>query len=468
MSGIFSSHRPLKPVLLATFLAAWTSGAASLKPASHAGKTSTGEERWMAAARKTAAWLERCAVKDKDGLSWPAVPSEPATGEIDLYSGNAGMVLFFLELWKATNDEHHRAVLNDAANSLLARLPRKIEESFDAGLYTGVAGVGFVLEEVYRDSHEHRFREGARRCLDAILMHQQLEGQGVHWNGVTDIISGSAGTGLFLLYCAQRMNHLKALETACRAGDRLIELGIPENGGLKWRMDAEFPRLMPNFSHGTAGVGYFLASLYLETRKQPYLDAALKAARYLISIADTSDDQCRIFHSEPDRKDLFYFGWCHGPAGTARLFLRLFEATGDQEWLSFVDACVRTLEQSGIPQQRPPGFWNNVSQCCGNAGVAEFFLRVFEWRGEERHLAFAERMAVDLLSRAQEVEDGLCWPQAEHRVRPEWVVAQTGFMQGAAGIGLLFIHLDAEADKRAPPRPFPDSPFPRQRTAIEK
>ena len=47
---------------------------------------------------------------------------------------------------------------------------------------------------------------------------------------------------------------------------RLIALGKQEAGGLKWAMSPRFPRLMPNFSHGTAGIAYFLATLYSETK----------------------------------------------------------------------------------------------------------------------------------------------------------------------------------------------------------
>ena len=51
---------------------------------------------------------------------------------------------------------------------------------------------------------------------------------------------------------------------------------------------------------------------------------------------------------------------------------------------------------------------------------------------------------------------GLRWVQAEHRVRPELLVAQTGYMQGAAGIGMWLLRLDAAEHKprhfRALPR----------------
>src|SRR5207253_5943577 len=126
--------------------------------------------------------------------------------------------------------------------------------------------------------------------------------------------------------------------------------------------------------HGTAGNAYFLASLYLETKDRAFLEAALAGASYLKAVAKTQGDVCLVFHHEPEGEDLFYLGWCHGPTGTARLFYRLYQATGDREWLDWVKRSARAILASGIPEKRPPGFWNNVSQCCGSAGVAEFFL----------------------------------------------------------------------------------------------
>ena len=68
-------------------------------------------------------------------------------------------------------------------------------------------------------------------------------------------------------------------------------------------------------------------------------------------------------------------------------------------------------------------------------------------------------MTDDLLSRATRDDKGARWVQAEHRVRPELLVAQTGYMQGAAGIGMWLLRLDAQQRKRAPFVRFPDSPW---------
>jgi lantibiotic modifying enzyme len=220
---------------------------------------------------------------------------------------------------------------------------------------------------------------------------------------------------------------------------------------------------VPNFSDGTAGVVYFLATLYRETRRPELPAAALEGGKYLRAIAETSganDEGCLILHVEPDNPNLYYLGWCHGPAGTARTFYRLHQATGDAAWLDWAKRGAKSLLASGIPERQTPGFWNNVGQCCGSAGVGEFFLGLHKLGGEQPYLDFAHRLAADLLARATPTPgDGLKWIHAEHRIRPEYAYAQTGYMQGAAGIGLFLLHLDALEKKRAWTFSLPDSPW---------
>jgi lantibiotic modifying enzyme len=216
---------------------------------------------------------------------------------------------------------------------------------------------------------------------------------------------------------------------------------------------------MPNFSHGTAGVAYFLASLYAETKKKEFLDAALAGASYLKSIANTSGDGCLIFHNEPDGKDMYYLGWCHGPVGTARLFYRLYQVTGDKAWMEWTEKSARSVMASGIPEKQTPGFWNNVSVCCGSAGVAEFFLNLHRVTLNSKYLDYAKRVTAQILAKGTRDESGLRWVQAEHRIKPELLIAQTGYNQGAAGIGMWLLHLDAFQNGKKSWISLPDSPF---------
>jgi len=412
---------------------------------------------YLEAALEAATWIRSSEVRGPEGASWPAVPSDPQPVSLDLYSGVPGIVLFFVQAFHSTRNP---AYLDDArrgADHLMANMAG-VKGS---GLYEGLSGTAFALEETFKASKDERYWRGFLACLDRIGSGAAEIGNGIEWSPTTDIISGNAGTGLFLLYAFRETGDRAWLDLASRAGTRLVEIGRPESDGLQWAMDPEFPRLMPNFSHGTAGIAYFLAALYKETRRKEFLDAAVAGAKYLLSIAETEGASCLIFHDEPDNMGLYYLGWCHGPVGTARLFFLLSETTGDASWLAWVRKSANGLVQSGIPEQETPGFWNNAGVCCGLAGVGEFFLDLYRELGDKAYLDFSKRVAARLLAKATVVDGRMFWVQAEHRTRPDYLFAQTGYMQGAAGIGTYLLRLAAAGRAKAARIVFPDTPFER-------
>lgn len=402
-----------------------------------------------------ARWIRGSAVQTEDGITWPAVPGDAETINNTLYSGTPGVILFFLEAFHETGDKSYLEDARMGADYLLSTLEREK----GAGLYVGVSGIGYCLEETYKATKELSYRQGVVRCLDYLKEWAEEKENGIQWGETTDIISGNAGAGLFLLYLAEEWADESVLAIARQVGERLLGVGIPAEGGIKWAMNPQYPRLMPNFSHGTAGIAYFLASLYRKTGEQKYLDGALAGARYLQSVAKTDNDVCLIFHHEPEGEDLFYLGWCHGPVGTARLFYRLFQITKKQEWMEWVEKGARGVLESGIPDQEVPGFWNNVGVCCGSAGVAEFFLSLFQVMEKQEYLDFARRLTEQIRNKSTRDENGIRWIQAEHRTRPDFLQAQTNLMQGAAGIGLWLLRMGEFESGKQPRIVLPDNPF---------
>jgi lantibiotic modifying enzyme len=397
------------------------------------------------AALEAARWVRSTAVRTGHGPAWPADPADGKTVNSGLYNGVSGTLLLFLEAHRATRE---KAYLDDAragADYLL----RSLEGEKQSGLYVGLAGVGFALQEAFKATGEARYRDGARRCLALLAARAKRAGKGVGWNESTDVISGTAGIGLFLLYAARELKDEPARKLATQAGERLVELGRPAPGGLKWPMRPGFDRLMPNFSHGTAGVAYFLASLYQETKHKPFLDAALAGGKYLQTVADTEGGGCLVFHHEPGGEKLFYLGWCHG----------LHQATGDREWMGWFERCGRAVLRSGLPGKRPPGFWDNVGQCCGSAGVAEFCLDLHRLTKDRRYLVLARELTDDILRRSLRDDKGARWRGAEHRVKPDLLTVQTGYMQGASGVGMWLLRLDGFERGRGDRVVLPDSPF---------
>ena len=70
----------------------------------------------------------------------------------------------------------------------------------------------------------------------------------------------------------------------------------------------------PNFSHGTSGVAYFLATLYQRTKEKAFLDGALAGVKYLDAVATRRNGARAIFHVTGGGEDRFYLCWCHGPS----------------------------------------------------------------------------------------------------------------------------------------------------------
>jgi lantibiotic modifying enzyme len=154
---------------------------------------SAGKRDYFEAAQQTASWLQSCALQTQAGKTWPADPRDSTTVSTNLYSGPSGIVLFFLEMYRATKNEVYLNEARAGADYLIATLPDTISQE-QSGLYTGVAGIGFVLNETFKITSDKKYRDEALRCVKLLHKHAKKAGAGIEWNNVTDIIGGSAGT----------------------------------------------------------------------------------------------------------------------------------------------------------------------------------------------------------------------------------------------------------------------------------
>jgi hypothetical protein len=275
------------------------------------------------------------------------------------------------------------------------------------------------------------------------------------WSETTDIIAGGAGIGLFLLYANRELKEPAFRELAIQDGHRLIELGIPEANGTKWRMSPGFARHMPNFSHGTAGIAYFLATLYQETGRQEFLSAALAGATYLPAVAKTDNDACLIFHNRRRAGTCSISDGVTGGWNSAAVYRH--QVTGDRVWMEWVRNPRGIMQAASRKRQRLVS--GTTSASAAQPVSPSSFEPAHGITKDPLYLEFAKRVTAQLLTRATRDRDGTRWIQAEHRVKPELVVAQTGYMQGAAGIGMLLLHLDGFHRGKKASIIFPDSPF---------
>ena len=450
--------------------------AAGASPAAHG-------DDYLTAAQQAARWIRSAQVPRGTGIAWlpdPDHPDKPVTIGPDntIYSGSAGVVLFFLELARATGDASY---LHDAAlgADYLAVSWQTLAEgsgasarrdqglSFDQGL----AGTAFALAESWKATQNPTYRDAALAATHVLASRAESIGEGVEWLRSPAVGQGG-GITLYLLYAARTFHDDEFLKLAARAGDRILQLAEPDpRGGLRWQGQ---PRpnssaavasvtYSPNFELGTAGVAFVLARLYEETGQRKYLDAARAGAKHIQSIATVQGDSALVYYREPDLTNLYYLGYCHGPAGTARLFYQLHKITGEKQYLDWTEKLARGIERAGVPEKLTPGYWNVACQCCGSAAVNDLFLSLWLTTGKAHYRDFARRVADQLISREDDLDGkGYRWYQAWTRVKPWEVNAETGYKIGAAGIGAALIHTHLAVQNRYSAILFPDNPFPRE------
>jgi len=306
---------------------------------------------FLESAKGAAQWIESAKKEDTRGVYWLPEPDHPektttVSAANAIYSGSAGTVLFFIQLANATGESRHLDTASLGADYLVATwrdLVDKPAEGLLSGpglnlsFYGGLSGIAFVLNEAGKATKNAKFRDAARAATEYIVQAAKPAGAGVAWSGAPGI-AADGSIVLYLLYAAREFENDQYRDIAERAGDRILELGVNERkGGFSWRGFPAFPGLpkdayFPNFEGGTAGVAYVLARLYSETNKNKYLFAARKGALHLQSIATVHGNAALIPYRFPGLPDLYYLGFCHGPAGTARTFFELHRITREPEY----------------------------------------------------------------------------------------------------------------------------------------
>lgn len=414
-------------------------------------------------------WLSTNAIEKGGAKVWPDAMDNPDVISMSYSDGMSGKLTFYLSLYHATNELKYLERAKEIGRYLVQHLPQKgdsLKGKFWAfSAFGNVCGPAFALTELYKETQEENFKEAALSVVDLLEHFADNRQDTLSWDLGNDVLGGLSGTGLFLLYAQRELGSPKALEMASKAGETLISRAIPDKGGWTWKRGQDSRFVLPNFSHGPVGMAYFLTSLYESTGDQKFLDAAHKAMDYLDAIALTEDDTYLIPYGFPDIgwSRAYDIGWAHGPAGVARLFIKLHQVTGEPKWLERARACYRGILKSDPLGQPAEGFGMEpfeIDQRFGLAGVASFAQDMYGYTGEQQYLEFSEKLTRHILSRA-DPQGGLFWPipRFGFMANPGEETIFTGFFYGSTGYAQVLLGQYAIMTGKENMVRFVDDPF---------
>lgn len=396
-------------------------------------------------------WVTGAAVPTADGgLTWPLTRAPGAPLADDLYDGTAGILLALAEarLSGITEFDIEAAA---AARRLRSQLRINLDnyqqfaardrssphaQATDLSLYTGLGGMlaalyGWALTSTDTETLAYS-AVAAGRIASCATGHDQAS----RW---LDLLQGEAGVLLVTAQIGGAQARAATGQLAARlAGQAHWIEGLPD-----WQPHTDASFLMPNFSHGLAGIGYALAAAAGPLSRPDLLELASLCGRRLVMLGLRPDGSLAVPHSIPPAapQEPVSFGWCHGPTGTLQFFRLLDRLQPEHGWDRCVLAGGTAVRGSGLPDRKYPGFWDNLGQCCGTAGVGEMALDRYQESADPAWLEWAALLASDVLARQISDSGGARWSHTEHRASPPLTEPALGLMQGAAGIACFLLRL---------------------------
>lgn len=433
-------------------------------------------ETYLDTALQAEKYIAASQIVTEEGIYWKKEEKgkETWTERFSLYGGSSGILYFYLKLYQVTEDASFRMIVRQGVQYICAHLedvlPKEIrglkknaaDVSLDVGML-GISGIGFVLEEIFQTFHWEFAEEALHKIVRFYERNAVREGETVCWTESTTMLTDS-GILLFLIKY-NSLFHEPGVDALIRdAGRWFLKQAIDMGDGSARFAGVEcvWEGIKPNFEVGTAGSGFVLCRLFEWTGEKKYLDMAERCARFLMNCQIPQEKGALIpFRWDMPDVSLNYLGTCSGPAGTCRFFYLLYKLSGDPAYWKEIETLVDGMEAAGAPEKQSAGLWNNVTMCCGHAGILQFFIGLYEVDHEERWHRLALRTARVILGEKDEEKGGAVrWTVAPERICPARLCAPLGYYTGTAGIAasLLQIYM-LEKDRFCWER-FIDDPFP--------
>jgi lantibiotic biosynthesis protein len=372
-----------------------------------------------------------------------SITAVPGERDPSLGRGQAGLALLYT--WLARTRRMPQA-------DVLARqcLDQAIEavstQAMNASLYGGFTGVAWAAELTGRLLDPDA--EDRSEAVDDALL--RLLSRADRWSAPYDLVVGLTGLGVYAL---QRYPRPVATECLRRVVERLRECAQHDEHGLYWwtppaeLLDQESRNQYPSgradlgVAHGMAGAVALLGGIcgagVEQATARPLLEGAVS---WLLAHSVPTDAGptfpvwvAPAFQPSPAR-----CAWCYGDPGVAAALLLAARGVGDAGWEQTAVALAcrageRPASETGVV---------NANFCHGAAGLAHLYNRMYQATGEPKlgraALYWLER-TLGFYRRARDA--GGTWVQGnwEPGQRERWTWTGIELVEGAAGVALVLL-----------------------------
>lgn len=390
-------------------------------------------DEMIQAARNLAAEIFRHRVFAKDGSTtwlgpWNPHPEQPVKLSpvgLHLYSGSAGIALFFAALDHVDGTGKHRDLcleildpLRQKLTGLVADPERAQAVKMKIGGMVGLGGLAYSLWNVGSLLREPSILAEAYALL-ALFSPERIEA-----DLCSDIIAGAAGAIAVLLTLPPPNGNTEFLIGRAKACARQLACRIhePLDQQVGWVTLPGFPPLS-GFGHGAGGIAYALLRLYDRTGQFDLHELALKALAFEQTLYSPEHRNWRDVRRPGDQ---FMVSWCHGAPGIALGRLGTLDILDTPQIRADIKNALSTTQNQGLAPL------DHV--CCGNMGRAEILLYASNKLEDESLLEEALKIATAVVRRGE--QESFRWV-----LKPDNTAFDPSFFTGASGVGYTLLRL---------------------------
>jgi len=351
---------------------------------------------------------------DENGMHWKTMTMDLNRNvsfikSESIYSGVSGIVLFFLELFKQTQDKRYMDAAVEGMKWVINYCKKNPSNYY--AFFTGRMGVSYTLLQMHQLTRGKEYLENAiamaRPCKDV------LEGS----PGVDDLINGTSGTLLGLLHLHAAAGEKWILESIDCYIRCLVDRANHGPAGLYWDRSAQQIYGLCGFSHGAAGIGFVFLELGHYFQNQTFYAMARQAflyERYFFNQAKKhknwpdlrkgiyNDDDYQEHQKAFLEGDMDFFtrssdmnAWCHGAAGIGLSRVRAFQLLKNPAYKNDMQIAVDKTILTEIESSNPNPLF---ILCHGSGGNAELFLYAYQILRDKKYLSRAEKIALNALA----------------------------------------------------------------------
>ena len=328
--------------------------------------------------------------------------------------GTSGPTLFFIELFKQTNDRKYLEAAIAAARWLVYYCNENPSDFYSFN--TGRMGVALTLQKVSKICGDSAFLAEALKIAascDDFFNDSRLVST---WN------NGASGTLVALLHLHKKTGEAWLLEKAGLFASYLIDEALMGRKGLYWDRSHQNISGLCGFAGGASGVAFAFLELSRYLGNDAYFWLANQAFLYESQYYNPSlknwQDLRKVFRKFEDFKehiahwkngniDFFTNGtyghsWSSGAAGIGMARLRAFELSNDEtvaaEARLAIDAALKTLEEGR-------GISSLYVLAEGGGGVVDLLLKAARVFADKAYYIHAQHIAGAALD--QKPKDGI-------------------------------------------------------------